>query len=68
MTEAGWIVKKKEVKQIVEFVKITPQLVKSNQNLREFLLEWIRMLGLKEDLEFFLDVDFRDLYNCEDDD
>jgi len=63
LTESGWIVKKSEVKQIINFVGITVEEVRNNPDMTEFLNTWLRALGIPQQMDYFLGCDPSDLIN-----
>ena len=55
LTESGWIVQGSEVRQIIQFIGISTAMVEGNRHLRHFLSEWLHALGLKQEIEHFLE-------------
>ena len=46
----------------MDFVGITPQSMRGNLDMREFLATWLKSLEIDEELETFMNVTAAELY------
>ena len=54
MTESGWVVNMPEVKQIIQFLGMTPDEIEMTLQLREYFEVFLCQLGMEANIHLLL--------------